>query len=255
MTDLFRRLAARSIGTERQLRPQLPGLFEPQGAGDDGILEVNEELARQATTPRRAEAAQDALDGPAAATPRPAGDFPAAARHGSPAPQPEQIAERPAPSPRPASAPKPSAKTIEREIRIEQRETLHERVVTELRAPPSPPATPPAAATPAATPRPPANDRPAAPPPVETKSPNRDAPQTTAPPSLQPLQAVVAAAREPSLHEDRPDWPPKAERRVHIHIDHIEVRQPPRPASTRPKAQQPANPAPNLDDYLRRRGS
>ncbi len=255
MTDLFRRLAARSIGTERQLRPQLPGLFEPQGAGDDGILEVNEELAGQVTTPRRAESPQDALDGPAAATPRPAGDFPAAARHGSPAPQAEQIAKRQAPSPKPTSAPKSSAKTIEREIRMEQRETLRERVVTELHAPPSPPATPPAAATPAATPRPPTDDRPTAWLPVETKSSRGDDRQTATPQTLQPLQAIVTPPHEPALHEDRPDWPPRAERRVHIHIDHIEVRQPPRPASTRPKPQRPANPAPSLDDYLRGRGS
>ena len=252
MTNLFRRLAARSIGTERQLRPQLSGLFEPQGADQDGLVEVNEERTRPAAAQQQAEWPQGAADHPPAAIPRPAGETAAATQHGGRTPQAAQVAENQAPPPGPAPETTAPPKTIEREILREQHETLRERVVTERRAPAVPPTPPPAETAPAAGPRPRSKDRPAAPPTVEGLPSSGNQPPSPTPPASRPLQAVVATPRRAALPEDRPEWPPKAERRVHIHIDHIEVRQQAAKPDSPPKRQRPANPAPRLDDYLRR---
>ena len=251
MTGLFRRLAARSRGEERRLRPEVPGLFQPQGADGDGFTELNEEVlsgAKErplqqtgAPTPPLPPADEIAPP-PAAATPAPE-DKPSNATPGT-----RIMQDRPA-------APL-DPRVVEKTERVEHHETLRERTIVERPVPPVP--------TPARTDHesdarppdgPPDHQRPRAE--RDTDEPRRSGvgPKAEpAPPS--PVQAPAPFAAVPvKVTAEPPAEPqhervPRSERKVHIQIDHIEVRQQPRPIPAPPPRKAARNPAPNLDDYL-----
>lgn len=251
MTGLFRRLAARSRGEERRLRPELPGLFQPQAAGGDGFTELNEEVLSEvkerplqqtsASKPPLPSATETAPQ-PAAAAPTPK-DEPSNAIPGA-----RTMQDRPA-------APL-DPRVVEKTQRIEHHETLRERTIVEQPTPPL--------STPARPDREP-DVRPAEVSPDHERSkadrgaeePRRsgDGPHAESA-SPRPIQAPAPFAAIPVKTKAEPpaepqyERVPRSERKVHIQIDHIEVRQQPRPIPAAPPRKAARNPAPNLDDYL-----
>ena len=239
MSDLFTRLAARTLGTARILTPQLPGLFEPQGASRDGFVEEAEERAAAVHTARS--------------------DVSEPAR-----PAPEPVAADPPVAPLPAPPPTPvepaqfrterTETRIEREVTHDHHVTRHD-TVTHVRQvaeeehserrddPPQQ----------AAAPVPPDAETPA---PVADPSPDPALPLASEPrvpvdppapaPPLPPPVVEVRPVTAPQVQA--PPAPP--ERRVDVHIGHLEIRAAPppvRPARTRST---PKNPAPDLNTYL-----
>ena len=251
MTGLFRRLAARSRGEERRLRPEVPGLFQPQAGDGDGFTELNEEIVSEAkerplpqtSAPRPPlPSAPETTPQPPAATPTPK-DEPSNATPGARAMQ--------------GRSPTPlDPRVVENTERIEHHETLRERTIVER----------PASSLPLAGridrkpgPRPavisPDHERPKADRNPEEPRRSGDGPKAEpAPPS--PVQATAPFAAVPvkttaeRQAEPQHDPVPRAERKIHIQIDHIEVRQQPRPMPAPPPRKAARNPAPNLEDYL-----
>jgi len=243
MTDMFTRLAARQLGTARLLTPQLPGLFEPQGRSDEGFVEEV-----QARTPPSAPSAEKAADTP-----------PAPLR--APAPEqiaPEPSARSPAPLPDPETERTAPETRVPLEVRHDHREIAHERT-TEFRhitrelhtlrreeilqdAPDLAPDVPDAVARPVGdTP-----DARPAPAPVPTVPDAPHLPEGVLPP---PVVDAMPQAVPPM-----PVTKPPPERRVDVHIGHLEIRAAPPPARPARVRRSADNPAPDLNTYLGGRG-
>jgi hypothetical protein len=272
MTDIFQRLAARAQGEERQLRPQVQGLFEPQGRDDDGFVEVTEERLspaphregaanRTAPTERQGEvpearhpcapspvtedAAAKAADTPTQrSTPGPADASapsqdsvtpPTAAPGPTPAPAPQRRDEAPPPPARTTWPHSQSARPAQRRPGDSAEPTAAMQPVERTRYQSEPEH--------GETPRP-----------APAAAPDDGVSTTTTPKA--PGQPFATFRQPPDATQRTPGiWQPQAGRQVHIHIDHIEVRQQTRPAAEPTKPRRNVNPAPDLNDYLRRRRS
>ncbi|WP_322096644.1 hypothetical protein, partial [Pelagibius sp.] len=135
MTGLFRRLAARSRGEERRLRPEVPGLFQPQGADGDGFTELNEEVLSGAK--------ERPLQQTSAPTPPlpPADETAPQANTATPTPEDAPSSAMPGArikQDRPATPLDP--RVVEKTERVEHHETLRERTVVERPVSSLPPA-------------------------------------------------------------------------------------------------------------------
>jgi len=242
MSDFFARLVARHQGREQGLQARVPGMFEPEGGATEGFVEeVEERIAPPppVTRPQTpAEAPPQAQDAPA-----------------PPEPNRETIeprAQRDAPE-------SPESRIVERETRVEtQRELRDVTADTHVRE---------TRVTHADhhietryfTER--VHDAPDAPKPVtrddvpvsEASEPLTEAPAQPVPLVEPTPLPVPRVARLPEQTEPASEPLEPPERRVEVHIGHLEIRQAPAPKPRPRKRASPANPAPDLNSYLGRR--
>ena len=249
MTTLFDRLAARSLGRQPVLRPRVPGLFEPVARDEGGFVEVTDE--RAAVAPAAARRVEPRADmSPAIAT---AGREPPARDAGPPSVAPPMREEAPRKEPRrPEPTPELPALPVlpDPRDRVEIATVRHDHIVTRETQVVTP--APRDAPEEAPNPRGPAwpSEAPAAP----------AVPPTVAPVQPPPAPIPVAARRltepvkaTPTPHAVPPPQRPP-ERRVEVHIEHLEIRQQPATAPRRSRREPPVFPGPDLDAYLGRKG-
>jgi len=238
MTDLFTRLARRKLGTAQLLSPQVPGLFEPQVSLDDGFVEEDapQSLDRQP-------AAQPAEDPPTRTTPQSAVDHIL----------PDPLVTVPLARREPPHDAARHDTVHEHHFRHDHIETTHKRV-TETQiitqdvqaAQDDPPQreTPEHVVEvfePAAQPIP---DKPM-PTVVQDAVSPLDPPLPVEPVLPPPRTTVMSPVDQPTQVVPQPP-----ERRVDVHIGHLEIRAP-APSNRKPRTPRTAaNPAPDLNTYL-----
>ena len=252
MTTLFDRLADRSLGLQPVLRPRVPGLFEPVAPGAGGFVEVTDERAAVApAAARRIEPRADVSPVATAGRARPAGD-------GGPPPvappTPEAAPRKEPRHPEPAPVAPGLPGTPAPRDRVELVTLRHDHVVTRETQVVAPARRDAPAEAPAEAPKPGGSAGP-------SEAPAAPAvPRAVAPVPPPPAPIPVAARRlpEPVPAAPAPQAVPPVqrppERRVEVHIEHLEIRQQPAAAPRRARRAPPVFPGPDLDAYLGRKG-
>lgn len=241
MSDFFARLVARHQGREQGLRVRLPGLFESESGATEGFVEEVEErtaappVARPQRPPQVSPPPQATSVLPESTTE----SLGSSTRRDSPGLRESLIVERETRVEAQRELREVKAETHVREKRVTHADHYVEtRFLTE-RVHDAPDA-----------PAPPAHDRA---PPREVVEPPPESPGL-APPRAEsaplPVPRVERLPEPPDPAAETPVPLAPPQRRVEVHIGHLEIRQ---AAAVKPQPRKrvsPANPAPDLGSYL-----